>query len=360
MLDETMSDLDQLCETAVAHGASDILLHEGRVPCMRVGGELVLLETAPVEAVLLGQLRERCGVGSASDWDAAVTTGMGRRFRVNIFRAMGGWGAALRLVRSEIPEMDALGLPAGLLQRMAVARQGLILICGPAGSGKSTTLAAILGWLNTSLRRHVVTVEDPVEFAFVDHACVFTQREVGVDTPSFAEGLRRLLRQSPDVVLIGEIRDAETAAAALSACETGHLVLASLHAPGCRDALERLAGFFVAEMRAAARLTLASQLLGAVCQRLLPARTGGMLLACEYMANVGAIPKLVAEGRWGEFAELLERGDGGESRSLLNALAALVAAGFVDEEVASLSLPHPQELTRRLRGISSAAGTTRR
>ncbi len=167
----------------------------------------------------LSALRRACGATEeAKDHDSSFTSAEGIRFRVNLLRQLGRHAAVLRRIRSDIPDLETLGLPAEVLREWIARKSGLVLICGPTGSGKSTTLASCLEWMNQALCRHVVTIEDPIEYLFANRQCLFTQREVGIDTPSFAEGLRRSLRQSPDVILVGEIRDAETAMTAAQAC----------------------------------------------------------------------------------------------------------------------------------------------
>ncbi len=206
----------------------------------------------------------------------------------------------------------------------------------------------------------MVTIEDPVEFLFSQRMSLFTQREVGIDTPSFAEGLRRSLRQDPDVIFVGEIRDAETAATAIQACETGHLVLTTLHCSSCTDAVERLQLFFPAALRDAVRRTLSVQLLGVLCQRLLPALPAGMALAVEYFSNVGAMRKYIAEGKLPELADAIVRSDAHSAQSFVSSMAQLVRADKVSMEVAAASSGNPQELALALRGISSSSQATRR
>ena len=352
--------LEELCRAAVEAGASDLLLHEGRVPRWRVAGRLLSVECPPLDHEFFDKLWEECAAGKAQDFDTSWVSRDGVRFRVNLLSSLGARGAVLRRIRSEIPQLEELGVPAGVLQEWAASRQGLLLVCGPAGSGKSTTLAAVLGWMNQQFERHVVTIEDPVEFVFEDQRCLFTQREARLDTASFSEGLRRLLRQNPDVILIGEIRDYEGAVVALQAAETGHLVLATLHAPTCVDVLDRLEGLIPAGERENVRKLLAAQLLGVLCQKLLPRIAGGLSLACEFFTNTGAARKYVAEGRRSELADWLARGDGLRARAMEDSLVALVRSGEVSEESALLAVENPQNFQRAMRGISSASAVTRR
>lgn len=354
-------EIETLCAAAAQYAASDLLLHEGRVPRLRIGGVLTALDVPPVDGPFFDALWATCGAPKdARDFDAGLAMPGGERFRVNLLRQSGARAAVLRRIRSTIPALETLGVPADILREWCQRKSGIVIVCGPTGSGKSTTLAAALEDMNQTLARHIVTIEDPVEYAFTENKCLFTQREVGIDTPSFAEGLRRSLRQDPDVILIGEIRDADTARTALQASETGHLVLATLHASNATDSMERLQQIFPAGEREAVRRTLATQLIGVICQRLLPARDGGLVLAAEYFINIGATRKFISDGKLPELADQIARSDVRSGCNFLTAIAALVRAGRVTEEEAAMAVDNPQELTRTLRGISSSAQSTRR
>lgn len=354
-------EMETLCAAAVQYGASDLLLHENRTPQFRLNGVLTAVEAAPLGRDFFDQLWASCKAGEETkDFDTSLTTADGVRFRVNLLRQSGERAAVLRRIRSDIPSLETLGVPADVLREWFGHKAGIILVCGPTGSGKSTTLAAAMEWMNQTTARHIVTIEDPIEYAFTGKRCLFTQREVGIDTPSFSEGLRRALRQDPDVIFVGEIRDAQTATTALQASETGHLVLATLHSSNAGDTIERLQIIFPPEEREAVRRTLSSQLLGVLCQRLLPAKDGGLALAAEYFTNVGVTRKYIADGKIPELADQITRADSRNGQDFLAAIAALVRAGRITEEEASTSVDNPQELMRALRGISSSAQSTRR
>jgi pilus retraction protein PilT len=361
MAESLSVSMEALCAAAEEYNASDLLLHEGRPPHVRIEGGLVPLEFAPLDEAFFDALWRVCGAGDETvDHDASLTSRGGVRFRVNLLRQLGSRAAVLRRIQSEIPDLETLGVPADLLRQWITRRAGLILVCGPTGSGKSTTLAATLDWMSHSLSRHVITIEDPIEFLFTHRMSLFTQREVGIDTPSFAEGLRRALRQNPDVIFVGEIRDADTATTAIQACETGHLVLSTLHSSSCTDALERLQLFFPLGLRDAVRRTLSVQLLGILCQKLLPALPAGMSLAAEYFSNAGAMRAYIAEGKLPELADAIGRSDARTAQSFVSSMARLVQAKQVSPEVAAASSDNPQELALALRGISSASQATRR
>ena len=353
--------MDALCNAVEAYDASDLLLHEGRPPLLRISGQLTTLESAPLDRLFFQSLWNACGAAeSIQDYDSSFTSEGGVRFRVNLLRQLGRRAAILRRIRRDIPALETLGVPAGVLRDWIARKSGLVLVCGPTGSGKSTTLAACLEWMNQELSRHVVSIEDPIEYLFSNQRCLFTQREVGIDTPSFAEGLRRSLRQSPDVILVGEIRDAETAGTAMQASETGHLVLATLHSSSCTDAIERLQFLFPATSRDAVRRTLSGQLLGILCQRLLPATQGGMVLASEYFSNFGAMRKYIADGSMADIADAMARSRDVGAQNFVSSISKLVADQKVSEEVAAAASDNPQELMRTLRGISSSSQATRR
>ncbi len=346
--------LDQLCETAVQAGASDLLLHEGEPPALRVGGGIARTETTPAPSDLFDALWAAAGVQpSATEADTAFVSAAGERFRVNLFRCLGRRGAVLRHIRSAIPDLDQLGVPAALLRSWLARRSGIILVTGPAGAGKSTTLAAGLEHINETSARHVVTIEDPIEFVFHDRRSVFTQREVGIDTASFAEGLRQALRQAPDVIFIGELRDADSAVAAIHAAETGHLVLATVHGADTVDALERTHQLLPADERRMMGRVFAGQLIGVLAQRLLPTVEGGLTVATEFFESVGAIRTFVEEDRAGDLRDYLERATDATVMSLMRSVAALCREGRVSEAVALAVVDKPGELSRVLRGITS-------
>lgn len=353
--------LDQILQAAVANGASDIILRSGKPAVLRINGELAEVESELPGEKDLADLGTACGAdGSELDRDASLTTKEGVRFRVNLFRQLGDRGAVLRRIQSRIPDMESLGLPCELLRDWARRPSGIVIVCGPTGSGKSTTMAALLEWINALLARHIVTIEDPVEYLFEGKKSYFTQREVGIDTPSFAEGLRRSLRQNPDVIFLGEIRDAPSAITAIQAAETGHLVFATVHAAGCADVVGRLELLFPTDERDSVRRTLASQLHGVLCQRLLPTVSGGRALLSEYFANEASSRRLIAEGRMSDLQDFIARGDPRSVRSFSDSLLQLVRDGVVAEAVAMEHADNPQEFARSLRGISSSMQATRR
>jgi twitching motility protein PilT len=348
--------IDGLCCLAGRQGASDIFLHAGQTPQFRLHGELLAIGSATVSAEEMESLWSRCGAGRDElDYDGSYISSDGNRFRVNLFRTLFARGAVLRPIKMAVPGIETLGLPAQLLASWVVRPSGLILVTGPTGSGKSTTIASCLDWLNQNYHRHIVTIEDPIEYLFTPDKALFSQREVGSDTPTFAEGLRRSLRQSPDVILLGEIRDSLSAVTALQAAETGHLVMATLHSSNILDSLERISRLFDAGERESVFHLLGQQLIGIVCQKLVPAATEGRALVVEHFENQAVTRKWIGEQKFRELADFLARGDNPSNRTFLHALAAMAQDGRITEETALQTAANPRELQRMLRGIDSSS-----
>jgi twitching motility protein PilT len=262
-----------------------------------------------------------------------MVDGLGR-FRVNGYRQRGSISFAFRFIPKEIPSFEKLGLPQGV-QELAKEQRGLVLVTGATGSGKSTTLAAILNSINRSRRHHIVTIEDPIEFVHDDWGCIVNQREVGIDTDSYSEGLRRVLRQDPDVILIGELRDEESAKAALQASESGHFVLSTMHTIDAAETIGRLVEFFPAGKHEMVRQVLAGVLRGVISQRLLPRIEGGRVAAVEVMVNTARIADLIRDGRADEITEAIEDGEFHHMQSFSQHLVQLVLEELVDEETAA-------------------------
>ena len=349
-----IEEIFSLTSSAATHGASDLFLSAGSVPRARIGGSLANLGESPLTEDTMAAFWRECGADPENehDYDTSYVDPAGHRFRVNLYRHLGRLAAVLRHIKSHIPDLASLGLPADLLQSWMLYPSGLILVTGATGSGKSTTLAACLDWLNQNADRHIVTIEDPVEYLFEDKMSFFSQREVHTDTESFAKGLRASLRQSPDVILVGEIRDSITAATALQAAETGHLVLSTLHSSSVSDTLERLTNLFPPDERHSALMLLSSQLVGILSQKLLPSSDGKMLVAVEHMHNEGATRDWIRTTALPEINDHLRRGATPGNRSFLASLVNAVNEGRLDVDVAEQASPNSSEFRRALRGIS--------
>jgi pilus retraction protein PilT len=345
--------LEHLILDAFTANASDVFLMEGEPPRMRGNGDLSILHPGPLPREALAELWHHCGIAPENHHEADVSWRINDeiRLRVNLYHSLGRLAAALRPIQRQIPEIRDLGLPAELLESWMSRRNGLILVTGPTGSGKSTTVAACLAWLNRNLPRHVVTLEDPIEFLYDNELAMFSQREVRLDSESFATGLRAALRQSPDVIFLGEIRDAETAVTALNAAETGHLVISTLHSGSVPEAIERFS-HLIANESSGVRGLLAAQLIGVITQHLLPRPDGGLFAALEYLQNEAATRRWIFENRTAELQDHLHRHTGPSTLAMLDHLVAAVRQGVIEADVGRAACPRPQDFDRALRGIS--------
>lgn len=345
--------LTQLIRDAFADAATDVFLVEGEPPRIRREGDVVLLHPGPVSREAMIQFWESCGIDPATHPEADLSWQLphGGRLRVNLYHTLGRLAAVMRPIRAKIPPLAELGLPADLLESWMQRRYGLILVTGPTGSGKSTTVASCLDWINHHLARHIVTLEDPIEFLFENDLSLFSQREIRQDSESFATGLRASLRQSPDVLFLGEIRDSETALTALHAAETGHLVISTLHSSSVVETLERFSHLLKSETSGALNL-LASQLIGVISQQLLPRLGGGLFPALEYLQNEAATRRWILEHKLTELQDHLQKSNGMTNCSLLDYLVASTRQGFVDPDIARSACPRPQDFDRAMRGIS--------
>jgi twitching motility protein PilT len=347
-------NLQALLETAVGRGASDVHLKLGRPPILRYDGELEPLRGWPVlgqselESVLglVGsQSRSRLAAfESTGELDTAYQADGLPRFRVNAFRQRGEISFAFRVIPNEVPDFAGLRLPTGV-RKLSEEHRGLILVTGATGVGKTTTLAAMLAHINRTRRQHIVTIEDPIEFLHDDEQCIVNQREVGIDTESFHEALRRVLRQDPDVILIGELRDRETAETALQAAESGHLVLSTMHTLDAAETLSRLVEFFPAGKQSQVRSILAGVLKGVISQRLLPRVGGGRVAAVEVMVANARVQELIRENRPEEVPEAIAEGAFFQMQTLTQALIDLVVRGEVEPETAATAAPNRHDFT---------------
>lgn len=345
--------LPTLVRQAFADRATDVFLIEGEPPRVRREGEIVIADEIPLTRADIAALWTACGANPDSEGEADASwqpPGSTDRTRVNLYHTLGRLAAVLRPIRSDIPDLTSLGLPAALLESWMIRKNGLILITGPTGSGKSTTVASCLQWLNQHLARHIVTLEDPIEYLFHNDRALFSQREIRQDSATFASALRAALRQSPDILFLGEIRDAETALTALHAAETGHLVLSTLHSSSVTETLERFS-HLLGHGNAGALQLLATQLVGILSQQLLPRLGGGLFAALEYLQNEAATRRWILENRLADLQDLLQKGDGATNCSRLDYLVAAARQGFVDPDIARAACPRPQDFDRAMRGI---------
>ena len=337
-------ELNDVLIHAVETGATDVHFKLGQPPVFRSDGSLSPATAFPaladedletiLDAVTASAPRRREAFDETGELDIAYASSGLPRFRVNGFRQRGAISFAFRRVPSVIAGFEDLGLPAGV-ERLAGEPRGLVLVTGATGSGKTTTLAAVVDYINQSRAQHIVTIEDPIEFLHTDKSCIVNQREIGVDTDSFGQALRRVLRQDPDVILIGELRDAETAHVALQAAESGHLVLSTLHTIDAAETLSRLIEFFPPEKQPQIVSVLAGSLRGVISQRLLPRVGGGRIPAVEVMVVNARIAELIRERRGESIHQAIEDGEFFSMQSFTQALIRLVLDGQVERDVAA-------------------------
>ncbi len=321
---------------ARAAGASDIHLVAGLTPRCRVDGAIRPLGEEVLTPLQCEELVQELAGGELAtlrvvgEADLALTIA-GVRCRLNLFRQQGGWSAAIRLLNEHIPDLSELGLPK-VVSDFPAYSQGLVLITGETGSGKSTTLAAILNQINRQEAKHILTLEDPIEYIYTPDRCVINQREVGKDTQSFAAGLRAALREDPDVILVGEMRDLETIETALTAAETGHLVFGTVHTNSAADSIDRMVDVFPAQRQQQIRLQLSMTLKAVLSQQLLPRAGGGRVLACEVMKVDGAIRNLIREGKTPQIANAIQTTGAAGNILMDRCLQNLRTAGVISEE----------------------------
>jgi twitching motility protein PilT len=348
---DAVASPDTLLAELWAAGGTDLILVAGTPPQLRVDGDLApLAGSAPLTAELTGALaRELVPPARWTAFEAGTEVDFSfswrgqARVRGNAYRQRGDAALALRLIPRAIPSFDELRLPASV-RDMAALGQGLVLVTGPTGSGKSTTLAALVDWINTHRARHVITIEDPVEYVHEHKRSVVSQREVGTDTVSFEAALRSALRENPDVLLVGELRDLESIRFALTLAETGHLVFASLHTNDTAQAVDRLVDVFPGDQQPQIRVQLASTLTGVVYQRLLPRRAGGLVAAHEVLLATPPVRNLVKEGKTGQLRNQLVTGQRDGMQTFEQSLTDLVAQGLVDHDEAVTRSLYPREV----------------
>ena len=355
-----MGKLEELLQEMVDRGASDLFLKAGSQPCFRIDGEIVnsdhpeltMDETHSIATQIMSSEQAEYFARSLEMDTAVSVRGVGR-FRVNIYRQRGSTGLVFRFVSNPNFSFEELNLPP-VVRSLAEKRRGLILVTGTTGSGKSTTLAAIINHINQNRRCHIVTIEDPIEFLHQDEQAIINQREVGFDTKSFSDALKHVLRQSPDIILIGEMRDLETISTAIAAAETGHLVLSTLHTIDAVQTIERIINYFPAYLHAQIRMELALCLEGVVCQRLLPHGSGrGRVPAVEVMVSTPSIRKLLHEGKTLELPQFIESGMHVGMQTFNQSLLALHRAKKVRLEDALAYSSSPDEFRLMAEGIAS-------
>jgi twitching motility protein PilT len=341
--------IEDLLHFSVDQGASDLHLAVGSIPVIRVHGRLRKLDL-PVMAqdvmqdlvysVLTPEQRERFHEMKEVDFSAKLP-GVAR-FRVNVYEQINGWSAAFRTIPSEIRSFEELGLPE-VMKDLALRDRGLILLTGPTGSGKTTSLATMIDWINEYKELHIVSIEDPVEYFHGSKNCLINQRELGANTHSFANALRAALREDPDVILVGEMRDLETISLALTAAETGHLVLATLHTSSAAKTIDRIIDIFPATQKTQVRSMLAESLEAVIAQKLLTRRGGvGRVVACEVMLANTAIRNLIREDKIYQIPSVIQSGGKEGMQSLDQDLMRLLHKGMLDRETCHAIADNPK------------------
>lgn len=352
-----MEIFHRILQIAVQGGASDVHIKIGQPVIFRISRQLIPIE-APiptidwmngvVEKIVPKHAQKRLDEDREVDFSYFVE-GVGR-FRTNLFQQRGQFCLAMRYVKTNIPSFEELGL-LPILKKISEAPRGIVLLAGSTGSGKSTTLAAMLQHINATSKKHVITLEDPIEFVFDDDKSVIEQREIGLDTQSFELGLRNILRQDPDIIMIGEMRDSISFQAAMSAADTGHLVLSTLHTTNSAQSVGRILDFFKAEEREQIRRQLAGTLQAVICQRMVQTVTGGVTPALEILINTGTVRKLIEENRLDKLSAAIETGTEDGMQNFNQALFQLVKDRKVTEKEALAKASNAQALEMNFKGI---------
>ena len=352
-----MEMFQRILKTAVEGGASDVHLKIGGPVIFRINRQLIAIEcplptedwiNKIVEQIVPAHFKNRIDDEREADFSYFIP-GIGR-FRTNLFQQRGQWCLAMRHVKTHVPSFEELGL-LQQVKKIAESPRGIVLLAGSTGCGKSTTLAAMIEHINANFKKHIITMEDPIEYVFEDNQCVVEQREVGLDTLSFHHALRHVLRQDPDIIMIGEMRDSISFTAAMSAADTGHLVLSTLHTTNAGQSVNRILDFFKADEREQIRRQLAGTLQAVVCQRMVNTVAGGMTPALEIMINTATVKKLIEENRLDKLGAAIETGNDDGMINFNQALFQLVKDGKVSEQEALGKASNPQALEMNFRGI---------
>jgi len=352
-----MELFERILKTAVEGGASDVHLKIGTPVVYRINRQLIAIDcpfpTAEwmnkmVELVAPAHLKKRLEQEREIDFSYYVPS-IGR-FRTNLFQQRGQWCFAMRYVKTVVPSFEELGL-LEQIRRIAESPRGIVLVAGSTGCGKSTTLAAMIEHINSNFKKHIITLEDPIEYVFEDNQCVVEQREVGLDTLSFHHALKHVLRQDPDIIMIGEMRDSISFTAAMSAADTGHLVLSTLHTTNAAQSVNRILDFFKADEREQIRRQLAGTLQAVICQRMVGTIASGMTPAVEIMINTPTVKKLIEENRLDKLPAAIETGGDDGMINFNQALFNLVKQGKVSEHEALSKASNPQALEMNFKGI---------
>ncbi|MGB9603111.1 MAG: type IV pilus twitching motility protein PilT [Limisphaerales bacterium] len=352
----------KILSTAVEAGASDVHIKVDAPVVFRINRQLIAIEcpnpneewiNKVVWKIVPPHAAQRLEADREIDFSYYLP-GAGR-FRTNIYQQRGTFAIAMRYVKTKVPSFETLGLP-DTIKKIAEEPRGIVLVAGTTGCGKSTTLAAMIEHINENFKKHIITLEDPIEYVFEDNQSIIEQREIGLDTQSFATGLRNMLRQDPDVIMVGEMRDATSFQAAMSAADTGHLVLSTLHTTNAAQSIGRILDFFPADEREQIRRQLAGTLCAVICQRMVTTVRGTVTPAVEILLNTPTVRKLLEENRLEKISVAIETGTDEGMQTFNQHLLKLVQAGIVTEEEALTKASNPEALKMNLRGIFLSEG----
>jgi twitching motility protein PilT len=354
--------LEEYLVKGFMEGCTDVHLRAHEHPVFRGSGKLIRgmnlpkLSGAQLRAMALSILSpaHRARLERQGDCDLSLNIAGAARYRINVFLERGSFAIAARVIPEQIPGFEELGLPVNTCQRLSMLSRGLVLITGPTGSGKTTTLAAMVDYINGSHPSNIITIEDPIEYRHYNKLALISQREIGQDATSFHYALRSALRQDPDVLLVGELRDLETIRVALTAAETGHLVLATLHTNSAVSTVERIIDAFPSEHQPQVRLQLSMTLRGVICQALLPSSAGtigGRVLACEVLLGTQAVANMIRDGKPHQLHSVIEMSQADGMRTFDSDLLRLIRAGKISIEQA-ISISHkPEEFRKEIGGV---------
>jgi twitching motility protein PilT len=362
--DDIQIPVPELLEIVLERGASDLHMTAGAPPTIRLYGDLIRLVDYPIlspralqgmiYAILPQKMRER--LEQELELDMSYALPGKARFRVNVYYQRDSLGAAFRLIPYEIKTVESLGLPS-VVSDLARYPRGFVVVTGPTGSGKSTSLAGMVDIVNRERSAHIMTVEDPIEFLHKHQQCIVNQREVGADTHSFAQALKHVLRQDPDVILVGEMRDLETISTAITAAETGHLVFATLHTQDAPQTIDRIIDVFPPHQQQQVRVQLATTLQGIVTQQLLQTADGrSRAVACEVLICTPAVRNLIREGKVHQIYSIMQAGGRFGMQTMDQALANLVKEGKISQQLAYERSHDPEELNRLIGGAGASYG----
>jgi len=351
-------DVNALLRYTVERGASDLHLKVGNVPFIRIDGELLpgefdvlsAIDTESAAASLMSDHKKQ-EFDETSEADLGYTLSGVGRFRVNVFRQRGVVGLAIRRVRSDVPTFEELRMPR-IMASLADAPRGLVLVTGPTGTGKTTTIASMIGHINRTRRAHIVTIEDPIEVMHDDMLSMVQQREIGIDTDSYANALRHVIRQDPDVIFVGEIRDPESAMSAIQAAETGHLVISTLHTIDCMETINRILDLFPPQNQREVRSSFAGSLRGIVSQRLVARADGkGRVPAVEVLINTGRVfDRIVDPATTDQIVDVIAEGDFYGMQTFDQSLVQLTKEGLVSQDEARRAATNPHDFDLQMGG----------